>query len=551
METVIESMLVSNKKLWRSYPECLKERHSAAAAALKRDGESFCVVVAGGRDVRGKQLAEAEMYEIATNMWWPLPSMHSQRFGCGSAAIEDTVMVVGGQHKQKILDTAEYWTHGSPDWKRMPSMDTPRAFCSAASLPQRNILVVMGGRNSTSAALDSVIAFDTQKEVWKDLAPMNTARMGCTAVAIDSSRIMVIGGFDGNSWLSTAEIYSLADNNWEILPAPLPIRCGFSAAAITTDEKLVVVAGGRNASQRLNDVQCYNLESSKWMVLPHGTGREGSCAAAFGDTVLIIGGSPGPDTFAPPSQSCEGWHLNASHKGEILTLGDATLKTPQDADVLNAMPLDREGSVIRAIAMPVQEDSSILTDDREHGTKRQSSIQHAATLAAQTLTRVENSLLYKNGQCAWYSGYVDSNTLPHDKGRITYDYDGSTYDGDWWHGVREGFGKSTFANADTYEGSFHKDKLHGKGTFQWCDGRQYEGHYFEDQRCGPGKLAWKNGTQYEGEFRDSRPGGVGKMKFPCGTVYDGFFEKGKFQGLGNCMHSDGRLYRGEFQKVSF
>ena len=52
-----------------------------------------------------------------------------------------------------------------------------------------------------------------------------------------------------------------------------------------------------------------------------------------------------------------------------------------------------------------------------------------------------------------YSGVVvlQSTGMPHGVGRMVYDDNGQTFEGDWRHGRWHGYGRATFPNNDTYE----------------------------------------------------------------------------------------------------
>lgn len=94
-------------------------------------------------------------------------------------------------------------------------------------------------------------------------------------------------------------------------------------------------------------------------------------------------------------------------------------------------------------------------------------------------------LLDPYGDRGTYSGVVlRSTNLPHGSGRMVYEDDGRTFDGNWRHGRWHGWGKSTFSNGDVYQGSYQYDKRHGKGKYRWHDGRIYEGEFKFDKRHG-------------------------------------------------------------------
>jgi hypothetical protein len=89
------------------------------------------------------------------------------------------------------------------------------------------------------------------------------------------------------------------------------------------------------------------------------------------------------------------------------------------------------------------------------------------------------------GDLGVYSGQVLLSTgLPHGSGKMIYEDDGRTYDGDWRHGRWHGWGRATFSNGDAFEGFYKYDQRHGHGKYSWKDGRIYEGDFKEDKRHG-------------------------------------------------------------------
>ena len=62
----------------------------------------------------------------------------------------------------------------------LPSMKHKRWNCSA--VVTGNVIVVMGGRNEESGALNSVEMFSFDNYSWEELPPMNETRYGATAV---------------------------------------------------------------------------------------------------------------------------------------------------------------------------------------------------------------------------------------------------------------------------------------------------------------------------------------------------------------------------------
>jgi len=161
---------------------------------------------------------------------------------------------------------------------------------------------------------------------------------------------------------------------------------------------------------------------------------------------------------------------------------------------------------------------------------------------------VSQTLLDPYGDKGRYSGVVLRSTgMPHGLGRMVYEDDGRTYEGDWRHGRWHGFGRATFANGDSYEGEYRFDQRHGRGKYCWSDGRIYDGEFAEDKRHGKGTFKWPDGATYEGDFHHGQREGHGRYTFSDGGYYSGSWVDGRYEGFGECHWEDGRKYKGEWR----
>jgi hypothetical protein len=169
--------------------------------------------------------------------------------------------------------------------------------------------------------------------------------------------------------------------------------------------------------------------------------------------------------------------------------------------------------------------------------------------------------------------------------------DGTTYDGDWVAGVREGHavwksaagsvfvgmyhknepvsGALTRPNGERYEGAFAADGPHGTGKYFWPDGNRYEGpvdsrgrnghgtmffpggdslecDWKDDQRVdGHGRYLWANGEIYDGNFVNGVRDGDCTSRFPSGDTFAGQCHANKWV-TGLYTWKDGRTYQGPF-----
>ena len=68
--------------------------------------------------------------------------------------------------------------------------------------------------------LNKMCVYDPKKFEWKELAPMQTAR-SLFGATVHDGRIFVAAGVTDTGLTSSAEVYSIADNKYELCPDPL------------------------------------------------------------------------------------------------------------------------------------------------------------------------------------------------------------------------------------------------------------------------------------------------------------------------------------------
>ena len=201
-------------------------------------------------------------------------------------------------------------------------------------------------------------------------------------------------------------------------------------------------------------------------------------------------------------------------------------------------------------AVPESEEVTIFTTENysKEDEKSMGNTVASSTYGEDRQKVVGQVLLDPYGDKGKYSGVVLRSTgMPHGVGRMVYEEDQRTYEGDWRHGRWHGFGRATFANGDSYEGEYRFDQRHGRGKYCWSDGRIYDGQFSEDKRHGKGTFKWPDGAIYDGDFVQGQREGHGQYTFSDGGYYTGNWVDGRYEGFGECHWEDGRQYIGEWR----
>ena len=173
-----------------------------ATATLLQSGE---VLVAGGVDNTGRQVASAELYDPATGTFTPTGSMHTARSGHTADA---------ARRRQGA--------------RRRGRLQPPR-FCNAGSFLD----------NLTSAEL-----YNPKTGTWTVTGSMHFEREYFTATLLAERTVLVAGGFascddDFCSDNRQAEIYNPTTGTWSITGSMHVAREQFTATLLTDGEVLV------------------------------------------------------------------------------------------------------------------------------------------------------------------------------------------------------------------------------------------------------------------------------------------------------------------------
>ena len=124
---------------------------------------------------------------------------------------------------------------------------------------------------------------------------------------------------------------------------------------------------------------------------------------------------------------------------------------------------------------------------------------------------------------------------------------GSTYEGEYYKGVKDGYGALIYADGSKYDGEWKNDSACGKGKWLNNRGDVYEGDLINDKANGVGKYTYANGFTYEGQWLDDKFHGKGKEIWVDGTIVICTYVHGNKEGNGEIQFVDGSFYKGEFK----
>lgn len=332
------------------------------------------------------------------------------------------------------------------------------------------------GRDERWKELSSVESFDVSSDAkWKTMPPMKTARLAPAAVAIGLSRIMVMGGYDGKSYLNTVESFDWNDGEW-IEMSPMPIPCAFaSAVSVVQEGRFVLVFGGVEDTTK-QVVQIYSVRDRAWRLMETlcPPMNQSCLVTAVDQNLLLISEDELEEGKGNVTMSYALSTISINELWEESTVSRTSVEESQEQQQWQTigpperMSLAHVSSNLTESERRLPVATSVVAIPMGHSSLEQldpPSLER--DLSADTKTSVENMhMVDDKGRDAWYTGEISVRSQrPHGKGRMVLDFEADTYDGEWKHGLRHGFGQYSYASGDCYEGFFDMDKKSGRGSY--------------------------------------------------------------------------------------
>jgi hypothetical protein len=148
-----------------------------------------------------------------------LSRMPESRRGHSTQLFDDNLLIVGGSttgSPQDRLSSVVLYDIKKNEYKQLAPL--PYEVCVMATVRWGDNIVVIGGADKHSKALDTVIIYNVKTEQSHLLPSMRCKRQGCTAVVIGNN-IVVLGG-DDEHWhdLKSVEAFNFESYTWQEFP---------------------------------------------------------------------------------------------------------------------------------------------------------------------------------------------------------------------------------------------------------------------------------------------------------------------------------------------
>ncbi len=242
------------------------------------------MLVAGGYNSSGGNLASANLYDPATGTWSATGALATARYYHTATLLPNgKVLVAGGVNGSGVdLASAELYDPATGTWSATGAV-TARHVHTATLLPNGKVLVA--GGLGDSGILASAELYDPATGTWSATGALATARYLHTATLLPSGKVLVAGGFGDSGFLASAELYDPATGTWSATGALATERFQHPATLLPSGK--VLVAGGLHdlSGSKLASVELYS-PASPWTALPPAPGPIGQMFLLTDGTVL-------------------------------------------------------------------------------------------------------------------------------------------------------------------------------------------------------------------------------------------------------------------------
>lgn len=301
-----DSGLLGTLGTWKLVVGSLSTGRGDHTATLLQNG---AVLVAGGVDASGNDIATAELYDPVTGAWSTTGNMITPRSYHTATLLSDgRVLMVGGTNQAIVeIASAEIYDPATGHFTAAGSLTTPRESHTATLLNDGTVLVAGGfnhGPGGTPVMLASAEIYHPVVQsagTWTTTSSLSTPRYSHTATLLNDGTVLVVGGTTtGYSDISSAEIYhptGTSAGTWTPTGALITARHNHTATLITTVGALhygnVLVIGGTNTTTP--SIASAEWYSNTWTQIP-ATGRVIHTATELttglnAGWVLVVGGN--------------------------------------------------------------------------------------------------------------------------------------------------------------------------------------------------------------------------------------------------------------------
>lgn len=197
------------------------------------------ILVVGGNGPGGQAIAQAELYDPATNTWTATGALGEARQQHSATLLPNgRVLIVGGVvngDTATAKKTVEIYNPATGKFTPAASIRTARANHFAVLL-RTGLVLIGGGYTVDGSSIRSAQLYNPASGVWTDAANVPWDAQQQTATLLNDNSVLVAGG-DG---MKNAALYFPATNTWQLVEEMFYGRAGNNAILLRDGRVLVV-----------------------------------------------------------------------------------------------------------------------------------------------------------------------------------------------------------------------------------------------------------------------------------------------------------------------
>jgi uncharacterized protein YjdB len=275
-------------------------------ATLLNDGT---VLIAGGSDLASQEtLDSAEIYSPTAGTFTLLPgTLNTARVGHTATLLNNgQVLIVGGYDPETgLIADAELYDPATQTFIDLGDTNSPRYGHTATLLQNGQVLIAGGDTDPTpSAAFNTAEIFDLPSETFTPVpVPMTTPREGHAAALLNNGQVLITGGDNPPTGsLNSAEIYDPPSNTFTAVTVVMTVPRILQVMNVLNGGKVLIAGGATDSggsSTVLNTAEVYDPAAQTFTAAGNMTSvREHQTATLLNNgTVLEDGGTDGSNIF--------------------------------------------------------------------------------------------------------------------------------------------------------------------------------------------------------------------------------------------------------------
>eukprot|EP00277_Geminigera_cryophila_P021284 CAMPEP_0179479750 /NCGR_PEP_ID=MMETSP0799-20121207/57933_1 /TAXON_ID=46947 /ORGANISM="Geminigera cryophila, Strain CCMP2564" /LENGTH=797 /DNA_ID=CAMNT_0021291579 /DNA_START=44 /DNA_END=2437 /DNA_ORIENTATION=+ len=225
------------------------------------------------------------------------------------------LVIVGGRKGSSTHALGRSWMLDriNYEWFEVDNLHTARKQLASAEADGK--VYVAGGWDGEKY-LRSVEMYCTTKSTWLKAPSMAFARGSFGLGGLDNGDLLAVGGFDGHKHLASVELFSAQNQNWTAMP---PLNIARSGVRVAVVAGKVLAIGGFDGTNVLNTVEEWDAAAGVWKNKAGMlSARRDHAVCVVGNTIVVAGGFNGTQDLSTVEMYdpvADSWHtINPMHK---------------------------------------------------------------------------------------------------------------------------------------------------------------------------------------------------------------------------------------------